>query len=119
VLSAATRAQKEDLILYSSNTQALGELTTCTANGGTIVYLSCHSGAGGAGEDNIVKATARAANETDSALTVIGAPSATNLKSIAFPAKVGSPVKVEYLNCTPLQISSAPVVDEQRERGAR
>ena len=119
VLSAATRAQKEDLILYSSNTQALGELTTCTANGGTILYLSCHSGAGGAGEDNIVKATARAANETDSALTVIGAPSATNLKSIAFPAKVGSPVKVEYLNCTPLQISSAPVVDEQRERGAR
>lgn len=119
VVKGATRGQKEDLILYSTNTKALADLTTCTANGGTILYLSCHSGAGGLREDNIVKATARAANDTNTPLTVIGAPSATNLKSITFPAQTGAPVKVEYLNCNPLQISSAPVVDERKERGAR
>ncbi len=118
VVKAATHAQKGDMILYSSNTKALGDLTTCTAQGGTILYLSCHSGAGGVGEDNIVKATVRAANDTKTPLTVVGAPSATNLKSITFPATSGSPLKVEYFNCTPLEISSAPVLDEQRERKA-
>jgi hypothetical protein len=116
VLQAATRARKGDMILYSSNSKALGELTTCTAKGGTILYLSCHSGAGGLREDNIVKATVRAANDTKTPLTVIGAPSATNLKSITFPAKTGSSIKVEYTNCTPLEIMSAPKVDEASEK---
>jgi hypothetical protein len=115
VFQAATGAARNDMILYSSNKEALGVLTTCTARGGTILYLSCHSGAGGVGEDNIVKATVRAANDTETPLTVIGAPSATNLKSITFPTKPGS-VKVEYFNCSPLEISSAPVLNEQRER---
>jgi hypothetical protein len=118
VLQGATPEQRSDMILYSSNTKALADLTTCTAQGGTILYLSCHSGAGGIGEDNIVKATVRAANDTRTPLTVIGAPSATNLKSIAFPAKTGSSIKVEYTDCTPLEISSAPVLDEQRKRKA-
>ena len=82
---------RHDLILQTTDTWALGELARCTAEGGTIVFVSCHAAHPDLAADTMVKTMATVALRLKKHITVLGGMWETNVREIIFNSKEHQP----------------------------
>jgi hypothetical protein len=95
---------RHDLILQTTDTWALGELALCTAEGGTIVFVSCHAAHPELAADTMVKIMATVANRLKKHITVLGGMGETNVQEVTFNSNEHEPFsRVSVTYYTPSQ----------------